>query len=160
MTFSMCHCWSRTSSGRRRWIRTQRNQTPVTMSAVSTRWRQFVTARSMQESQRVIYQGSTIWVLGKVIQKKKIPGSLIQRSNTLGNLSARSTKTILTSQQQPLWPSILHHRWLGQLSSQQPSQRLNQRQRNENKANQLIVLTNELKGTELHLVFIVFLAFS
>ena len=160
MTFFTCHCWSMTPPGRGGWIRTQRNWTPARI-AVSTRWRQFVTALSMRESQQVIYQDSTIWFLGKVIQKKKIPGSLTQRSNTLGSSSARSTRTILTSRQRSLRPSTLHHRWPGQPSSQQPSQRSDQRLRNESKFDhQARALTNELKRTELCLIFIVFLAFS
>ena len=158
-SFSTCHCWSRTPPGRGGWMRTtRRNWTPVTMIAVSMRWRQFVTARSMRESQnQVIYQVSTIWFLGKVIQKKKIPGSLHRPFSTLGSSSARSTKIIRTSRQRPLRPSTLHHRWPGQPSSQQPSQRL----RNKSEANhQAIALTNELKKTELRLIFIVFLTFS
>ena len=139
----------------------RRNWTPVTMKAVSTRWRQFVTAPSMRESQKqVIYQGSTIWFLGKVIQKKKIPGSLHRPFSTLGSSSARSTKIIRTSRQRPLRPSTLHHRWPGQPSSQQPSQRLDQRLRNKSEVDhQARALTNELKKTELRLIFIVFLAF-
>ena len=125
------------------------------------RWRQFGIARSMQESQnQVIYQGSTIWFLGKVIQKKKIPGSLIQRSNTLGSSSACSTRIILTSRQQSLRPLTLHHQWPGQPSSQQQSQWSDQRLRNKSEADhQAITLTNELKRSKLRLVFIVFLAF-
>ena len=131
MTFFTCHYWSRTPPGRGGWMKTRRNWTPVTMRAESTRWRQFVTARSMRESQRVIYQGSTIWFLGKVIQKKKIPGSLHRPFSTLGSSSARSTKIIRTSRQRPLRPSTLHHRWPGQPSSQQPSQRSNQQKRGQ-----------------------------
>ena len=48
-----------------------------------------VTARSMQENQRVIYQSSTIWFFTKVIQKKKIPESLHRPFSTLGSSSAR-----------------------------------------------------------------------
>ena len=104
-----------------------------------------MTMLSMQKSQRVIYQGSTIWFLGKVIQKKKIPRSLTQRSNTLGSSSARSIRIILTSRQRPLRPSTLHHRWPGQPSSQQPSQRSDQRLRNESEADQPTAPTSELK---------------
>ena len=145
MTFFTCHCWSRTPPGRGGWMRTRRNWTPARI-AVSTRWRQFVTALSMRESQnQVIYQGSTIWFFGKVIQKKKIPRSLTQRSNTLGSSSARSIRIILTSRQRPLRPSTLHHRWPGQPSSQQPSQRSDQRLRNESEADQPTAPTSELK---------------
>ena len=128
---------------------------PVTMRLVSTRWRQFVTALSMQESQnQVIYQGSTIWFFEKVIQKKKISGSLHRPFSILGSSSARSIGIILTSRQWLLRPLTLHHRC--------PSQSLGQRsnQQNKSKANQSIAPTNELKRTELHLIFIVFLAFS
>ena len=46
----------------------------------------------LRESQnQVIYQVSTIWFLGKVIQKKKIPGSLHRPFSTLGSSSARSS---------------------------------------------------------------------
>ena len=112
---------------------------------MSMKWRQFVTARSIQQSQRVIYQDSTIWFLGKVIQKKKIPGSLHRPFSTLGSSSARSTKIIRTSRQRPLRPSTLHHRWPGQPSSQQPSQRSNQRLRNESEADQPTAPTSKLK---------------
>ena len=134
------------------------------MKAESTRWKQFVTARSMQESQRVIYQGYTIGFLGKVIQKKKIPKSLHRPFSILGSSSARSIRTILTSRQRPLKLSTLHHRWPGQPSGQrlqnesEVDQQPNQLQgsRNKSEADQ----PNELKRTELRLVFIVFLAFS
>ena len=115
MMFSMCHCWSRTLQGRDKWTRTRRNWTPATMIVGNTRWKQFGTARSMQESQnQVTYQVSTIWCLGKGIQKKKIPGSQPQRSSTLESPSACSTRIILTSRQQLLLPSTPHHRWLDQ----------------------------------------------
>ena len=154
MTFSTCHCWSKTPPGRGRWTRMRRNWTPARI-AVNTRWRQFVTARSMRKSQWVIYQGYTIWFLEKVIQKKKISGSLHWLFNTLGSSSARSIRIILTSRQRLLRPLTLHHRWPGQPSSQQPSQRL----QNKSEADPLTAPTNKLKRTELRLVFIVFLAF-
>ena len=114
----------------------------------------------LYRGQRVIYQGSIIWFFGKVIQKKKIPGSLHRPFNTLESSSARSIRIILTSRQRPLRPSTLHHRWPGQPSSQQPSQRLDQRLRNKSEVDhQARALTNELKKTELRLIFIVFLAF-
>ena len=117
MILSMCHCWSRTLQGRGGWMTTRRNWTPATMIAGNTKWRQFGTARSMQESQnQVIYQVSTIWSHGKDIQKKRIPGSQLQRSSTLESSSARSTKTTLTSRRQHLLQSIPHHRWLDSLS--------------------------------------------
>ena len=51
----------------------------------------------MQESQQVIYQGSTIWFLEKIILKNKIPKSLHWPFSILGSLSVCSTKIILTS---------------------------------------------------------------
>ena len=116
MMFSICHCWNRTPQGRGGCMR-RRNWTPVTIAG-NMRWKQFGTARSMQESQnQVIYQVSTIWSHGKDIQRKKIPGSQPQRSSTLESSLARSTRTILTSRQRPLLQSTPHHRWLGQQSS-------------------------------------------
>ena len=93
----------------------RRNWTPGTMIAGNTRWKQFGTARSMRESQnRVTYQASTTWCLGKGIQRKRIPGSQPQQSSTLESSSACSTRTILTSQQRLLLPLTPHHRWLDQ----------------------------------------------
>ena len=117
--FSMCHCWNRTPQGRGGCMRTTwRNWTPETMIAGNTRWKQFGTARSMRESQnRVIYQASTTWCLGKGTQRKRIPRSQPQRSSILESLSACSTRTTLTSRRQLLLQSIPHHRWLGQQSS-------------------------------------------
>ena len=100
------------------------------MRTVCTRWRQFITAQSMQKSQQVIHQGFTIWLLGKVIQKKKISRSLHWLFSTLESSSAHFTKIILTAKTAIRLP-------------------------NKSKANQ----PNELKKTELRLVFIVFLAF-
>ena len=111
--FSMCHCWNRTPQGRGGCMR-RRNWTPVTIAG-NTRWKQFGTARSMRESQnQVTYQASTIWCLGKGIQRKRIPGSQPQQSSTLESSSARSTRTILTSRQRLLLPSTPHHQWLDQ----------------------------------------------
>ena len=111
--FSMCHCWNRTPQGRGGCMRrTRRNWTPVTIAG-NTRWKQFGIARSMQESQnRVTYQASTTWCLGKNIQRKRIPGSQPQRSSTLESLLACSTRTTLTSWQRLLLQSIPHHQWL------------------------------------------------
>ena len=89
--FSTYHCWSRTSPGRGGWMKTRQNWMSVMMRAESMKWRQFEIARFMRESQRVIYQGSTIWFLGKVIQKKKIPGSLYRSFSTLESSSACSS---------------------------------------------------------------------
>ena len=151
MMFSMCHCWSRTPQGRGGWTRTRRNWTPATRIAGNTKWRQFGTARSMQESQnQVIYQVSTIWSHGKDIQKKRIPGSQLQRSSTSESSSARSTRTILTSRPRLLLLSTPHHRWLDRRSSRRSLA-------NESEDDQPTALTNELKRTELRLIFIVFL---
>ena len=149
--FSMCHCWSRTPQERGGWTRTRRNWTPATRIAGNTKWRQFGTARSMQESQnQVIYQVSTIWSPGKDIQKKRIPGSQFQRSSTSESSSARSTKIILTSQPRLLLLSTPHHQRLNRQSSQRSLL-------NKSEDDQPIALTNELKRTELRLIFIVFL---
>ena len=87
---------------------TRRNWTPTT--AGSTKWRQFGTIQFMRESQNwAIYQAFTIWFHGRDIQRKRIPGSQPQRSSTLESLSARFTKTILTSQQQLLLLSTPCH---------------------------------------------------
>ena len=154
MMIFMCHCWSRTLSGRGGWIRTtQRNWTPA-MIAESTSWRQFGTARFMRESQnQVIYQGSTIWYLEKGIRRKKILESVHWQFNTLGNRSVHSIKIISISQQRPLRPLTLHHQWLDHLPSPLAP-------RSKSEADQPTTLTNELKRPELRLVFIVFLAFS
>ena len=110
--FSICHCWSRTPQGRGGWTRTRRNWTPATMIAGNTSWKQFGTARSMRENQnRVIYQASTTWCLGKGTRRKRIPGSQPQRSSTLESSSARSTRTTLTSRRRLLLQSTPHHRW-------------------------------------------------
>ena len=125
--------------------------TQVSMKARSTKWRQFGTARSMRESQnQVIYQVSTIWSHGKDIQRKRIPGSQLQRSSTSESSSARSTRTILTSQPRLLLLLTPHPQWLDRQLS-----RLDLL--NESKDDQPIALTNELKRTELCLIFIVFL---
>ena len=97
--------------------RTRRNWTLATKE--NTRWKQFGTTRSMQESQnQVIYQVSTIWFHRKDIRKKKIPRSQLQQSNTLESSSACSTRTTLISQRRLLLQSIPHHRQLDQQSSQ------------------------------------------
>ena len=112
----MCHFWNRTLEGRGRCMR-QRNWTPVPIAG-NTSWKQFGTVQSMREGQnRVTYQVSTTWYLGKGTQRKGIPGSQPQRSSTLGSSLARSTRTILTSRQRPFLQSTPHHRWLGQQSS-------------------------------------------
>ena len=109
----------------------------------NTKWRLFETMRFMHESQnRVIYPGSIIWFLGKATQKKKTPGNLTQRSNTLESSSARSTGIILTSRQQPLRPSTLLHQWPGQPSDPLPP-------RSGNEAVQPRTLANALEETEL-----------
>ena len=151
--FSTCHCWNRTPPGRGGWTKKSDkwSSMPATMIAGSTKWRQFGTARSMQESQnQVIYQVSTIWSHGKDIQKKRIPGSQLQRSSTSESSSARSTRTILTSRPRLLLLSTPHHRWLDRRSSRRSLS-------NESEDDQPTALTNELKRTELRLIFIVFL---
>ena len=146
--FSMCHCWNKTPQGRGGCMR-RRNWTPVTIAG-NTRWKQFGTARSMRESQnQVIYQVSTIWSHGKDIQRKKIPGSQPQRSNTSESSSTRSTRIILTSRPRLLWLLTLYHRWLDQQSSPRSLP-------NESEDDQPTALTNKLKS-ELRLIFIVFL---
>ena len=115
MMFSMCHCWSRTSQERGGSSQYQSSSRATTRN---TRWKQFETAQSMQKSQNwATYQASTIWCLGKGIQKKKIPGSQPQRSSILGSSSAHSTRTTLTSRRRLLLQSTPHHQWLGQQSS-------------------------------------------
>ena len=105
----------------------------------------------MRESQnQVIYQVSTIWSHGKDIQRKRIPGSQLQPSSTSESSSARSTRTILTSRPRLLLLSTPHHRWLDRQSSRLDLP-------NKSKDDQPIALTNELKRTELCLIFIVFL---
>ena len=105
----------------------------------------------MQESQnQVIYQVSTIWSHGKDIQRKKIPRSQLQRSSTSESSSARSTRTILTSRPRLLLLSTPHPRWLDRQSSRLDLP-------NESEDDQPTTLTNELKRTELRLIFIVFL---
>ena len=105
----------------------------------------------MQESQnQIIYQVSTIWSHGKDIQRKKIPGSQLQRSSTSGSSSARSTRTTLTSRQRLLLLLTPHHRWLDRQSSRLDLP-------NESEDDQSTALTNELKRTELRLIFIMFL---
>ena len=155
MMFSICHCWSRTPQGRGGWTRTRRNWTPATRIAGNTKWRQFGTARSMQESQnQVIYQVSTIWSHGKDIQKKRIPGSQPQRSSTSESSSARSARITLTSQPRLLLLSTPHHQRLDRQLDRQSSRRSLS---NKSKDDQPTALTNELKRTKLRLIFIVFL---
>ena len=127
------------------------SSTQATMKAESTKWRQFGIAQSMQESQnQVIYQVSTTWSHGKDIQRKRIPGSQLQPSSTSESSSACSTMTILTSQPRLLLILTPHPQWLDRQSS-----RLDLL--NKSKDNQLIALTNELKRSELRLIFDVFL---
>ena len=105
----------------------------------------------MQGSQnQVIYQISTIRSHGKDIQRKRVPGSQLQRSSISESSSARSTKIIVTSQPQLLLLSTLYHWWLDRQSSLRSLP-------NENKDDQPITLTNELKSTKLRMIFIMFL---
>ena len=53
--------------------------------------------------------GSTIWYLGKDIQKKKTPENHTQLFNTLKSSSADSIVIILKNRQQTLRPSTPHH---------------------------------------------------
>ena len=106
---------------------------------------------SLRESQnQIIYQVSTIWSHEKDIQRKRIPGNQLQRSSTSESSSARSTKSILTSQLRLLLLSTPHHQWLDRQSSQLYLP-------NKSEDDQPTALTNELKRTELRLIFIVFL---
>ena len=151
--FSTCHCWSKTPPRRGGWTKKldKWSLMSTTMIVESTKWRQFGTARSMQGSQnQVIYQVSTIWSHEKDIQRKKIPGSQLQRFSTSESSSARSTRIILTSQPQLLLLSTSHHRWLDQQLSPRSLP-------NESEDDQPTAPTNELKRTELCLIFIVFL---
>ena len=127
------------------------NLTQATMKTESMKWRQFATVRSMRESQnQVIYQVSIIWSHEKDIQRKRIPGSQLQRSSTSESSSACSTKTILTIRLGLLLLLTPHQQWLDRQSSRLDLQ-------NKSKDNHLITSTNELKRTVLHLIFIVFL---
>ena len=121
--FSMCYYWNRTLKGTGGCMRrTRRNWTLVTIAG-NTRWKQFGTARSMRESQnRVTYQASTTWCLGKGTQRKRIPGSQPQWSSTLGSSSACSTKTIPTSQRRAFLSLTPCHQWLGQQPSSSPNE--------------------------------------
>ena len=153
MIFSTCHCWCRIPPGRGGWMKKSDkwSSTQVTMEAGSTKWRQFGTARSMQESQnQVTYQGSIIWSHEKDIQRKRIPGSQLQRSSISESSSARSTRTILTSRPRLLLLLTPHYRWPDRQSSPLSLP-------NESKDDQPTTLTNKLKRTELRLIFIVFL---
>ena len=83
------------------------------MKAGSTNWRQFGTARSMQESQnQVIYQVSTICSHGKDTQRKRILESQLQRSGTSESSLARFIKTILTNRPRLLLLSTPRYWWL------------------------------------------------
>ena len=151
--FSTCHYWSKTPPGRGGWMKKSDkwSSIQVTVKAGSMKWRQFGTVRSMQKSQnQVIYQVSIIWSHGKDNQRKRIPGNQLQPSSTSESSSARSTKTILTSRPRLLLLSTPHPRWLDRHSS-----RLDLL--NESEDDQPTALTNELKRTELRLIFIVFL---
>ena len=153
MMFSMCHCWSRTPPGRGGWMKKSDKWSlmQVTMEAGSTKWRQFGTARSMRESQnQVTYQVSIIWSHRKDFQRKRIPESQLQWSSISESSLARSTRTIFTSRPRLLLLSTLHHRWPDRQSSRLGLP-------NESKDDQPTALTNELKKTELCLIFIVFL---
>ena len=153
MMFSTCHCWSRTPPERGGWMKKSDkwSLTQVTMKAGSTKWRQFGTTRSMQESQnQVTYQVSTTWSHRKDIQRKRIPWSQVQPSSTFESSSARSTRTILTSRPRLLLLSTPRHRWLDRQSRPLSLS-------NESEDDQPTALTNELRRTELHLIFIVFL---
>ena len=151
--FSTCHYWSRTPPGRGGWMKKSDkwSSMQVTMKAENTKWRQFGTARSIQESQnQVIYQISTIWSHRKDIQRKKIYGSQLQQSSTSESSSARSTRIILTSKPQLLLLLTPHHRWLDRQSSSRSFP-------NKSEDNQPKALTNKLKRTQLRLIFIMFL---
>ena len=151
--FSTCYCWSRTPPREGGWMKKSDkwSSTQVTMKAGSRKWRQFGTARSIRESQnRVIYQVSIIWSYEKDIQRKRIPRNQLQWSSTSESSSACSIKTILTSRPRLLLLSTPHHRWLDRQSSRLDLP-------NESEDNQPTALTNELKRTELRLIFIVFL---
>ena len=157
MMFSTFHYWSRTSLRKGKWMKKSDkwSLTQLTMKAESTKWRQFETAWSMRESQnQVIYQVSIIWSHGKDIQRKKIPRSQLQRSSTSESSLACSTKTILISQQRLLLLLTPHYRWLDRQSDRQSSCLSLP---NKSEDNQLTTLINELKKTELRLIFIVFL---
>ena len=115
MMFSICHCWNRTSQGKRGSFQCQSFSWATIRS---TRWKLSKTVQSMQKSQNQgIYQVFTIWFHWKDIEKKKTSGSQPQPSSILESLSARSIKTILTSRQWLFLLSIAYHQWL----DQQPS---------------------------------------
>ena len=154
MTFSTCHCWSKTPPGRGGWMRALHgwNLKRVMAKVTSTRLREFGTAQSMRGSQKMaIYQDSITWCRRKATQKKKIPGSLHQLCNTFGSLSAPSTRRIRTSQSQPHLPSTLLHQWPDQQSSS-PNESMPDQPKST-------AIVSALKRTEL-LVFISFLALS
>ena len=149
--FFTCHCWSRTSPKRGGWTKKLDKWSLTLATMRSTKWRQFGTVRSMRGSwNQVIYQVSTTWFHGKDTRRKKIPGSQPQRSNTSESSSAHSTWIILTSRPRLLLLSTPHHRWLDRQSSRLDLP-------NESEDDQPTALTNELKRTELRLIFIVFL---
>ena len=156
--FFMCHYWSKTPPGRGKWTKWSNKWNLMRVTRMrSTKWRLFATARSMQESQQAIYRGSTIWYFRKDIRKKKTPGSHTKLFSTLGSSSAHFIRIIPRNRQQSLRPLTPHHGWPGQQSNQQ----LNKLPSlpNKSKAGQLRAPRNELKGAELSLSFIVFLAF-
>ena len=126
--------------------------TQVTMKVGNKKWRQFGIAWSMRESQKVIYQDYIIWFLGKGIRRKRIPGSQLQQFSTSGSSSTYCTRIILTSRQRLLLLLTSHHRGLDQQLSP-----LSLRLPNKSEVDQPIALTNELKSTELRLIFIMFL---
>ena len=95
MMFSICHCWNKTPQEKGGSSHYQGLSRAITKN---TKWKQFGTARSMQENQnQVIYQVSTIWSHGKDILKKKILGSWPWQYNTFRSCSASSTMKISTS---------------------------------------------------------------
>ena len=150
--FSTCHCCSGTLPGRGGWTKMS-DKWSLTLATIagSTKWWQFGTVRSMWGSQnQVIYQASTTWFHGKDTQKKKIPGSQSQQSNTLESSLTRSIRIILTSRPRLFLLLTPRHQWLDRQSSPLGLP-------NESEDDQPIALTNELKKTELRLNFIVFL---
>ena len=85
------------------------------------RWKLSETVQSMPRKQMDTYQGYTIWLHGKVTQKKRTPGNLPRRLCTSESWSTLSTRTTRRSRQRyhhfwtPLCP------WPSQQSSPPPS---------------------------------------
>ena len=82
-------------------------------TARSTRWKEFVTARSIPGRQKVLYQACTTWFHGRATPRNKTPGSPLRLCSTFASLSAPSIRSIRRSQQRPhprltpprQWPS-------------------------------------------------------